>query len=76
MHIEFEKTSNLKGLSDNNEIRTHKHLIRKRTLNDFAKLASYIYELSGCEFKSRYCHLNFRYGACFEQGVSWHSGKL
>ena len=22
------------------------------------------------------CHLNLRYGACFEQGVPWHSGKL
>ena len=33
------------------------------------------YELSGCEFELRCCHLNFRYGACFEQGVPWHSGK-
>ena len=26
-----------------------------------------IYELSGCGFESRCCHLNFRYGTCFEQ---------
>ena len=29
----------------------------------------FIDELSACVFESRYCHLNFRYGACFEQGV-------
>ena len=29
----------------------------------------FVDELSGCVFESRYCHLNFRYGACFEQGV-------
>ena len=32
-----------------------------------------VYELSGCEFESRCCHLNFRCHACFEQGVPWHS---
>ena len=26
----------------------------------------FVYELSGCAFESRCCHLNFRYGACFE----------
>ena len=30
---------------------------------------------SGCGFESRCSHLNFRYRACFEQGVTWHSGK-
>ena len=25
--------------------------------------------LTGCRFESRYCSLNFRYGACFEQRV-------
>ena len=24
---------------------------------------------SGCGLESRCCHVNFRYGACFEQGV-------
>ena len=36
----------------------------------------FVYELSGCGFESRCCHLNFRCGTCFEQGVPWHSGKL
>ena len=35
----------------------------------------FVYELSGCGFESRCSHLNFRYRACFEQGVPWHSGK-
>ena len=35
----------------------------------------FVYELSGCGFQSCCSHLNFRYGACFEQGVTWHSGK-
>ena len=35
----------------------------------------FIYKLSGCEFESRYNHLNFRYHACFEEGIPWHSGK-
>ena len=33
------------------------------------------HELSGCGFKSRCNHLNFRFRAWFEQGVSWHSGN-
>ena len=28
----------------------------------------FVYQLSGCGFESRCCYLNFRYGACFEQG--------
>ena len=35
----------------------------------------FVYELSGCGFESRYSHLNFRFCACFEQGVPWHSGN-
>ena len=34
-----------------------------------------VYELSGCGFDSRCCHLNLRYHARFEQGVPWHSGN-
>ena len=41
-------------------------------LNDWV----FVYELSGCGFESGCCHLNFRYGTCFEQGVPWYSGKL
>ena len=33
------------------------------------------YELSGSRFESSCSHLNFRFGACFEQGVPWHSGN-
>ena len=29
----------------------------------------FVYELSGCGFKSCCSHLNFRYRTCFEQGV-------
>ena len=29
----------------------------------------FVYELSGCRFESRCSHLNFRFRACFEQGV-------
>ena len=46
----------------------------------------FVYELSGCGFECRCCHLNFRYGTCCQarhmalppvkQGVPWHSGKL
>ena len=35
----------------------------------------FVYELSGCGFESSRCHLNFRFYACFEQGVPWHSGN-
>ena len=29
----------------------------------------FVYELSGCGFESSCSHLNFRFRACFEQGV-------
>ena len=35
----------------------------------------FVYELNGCGFESRCSHLNFRFRACFEQGVPWHSGN-
>ena len=35
----------------------------------------FVYELSGCGFESSCSHLNFRFRACFEQGVPWHSGN-
>ena len=34
-----------------------------------------VYEVSGCCVESRCSHLIFRYGACFEKGVPWHSGN-
>ena len=76
-------------LSDRNGIRTHNHLVGERTLNHLAKWSShfaigpvwlhgwvFVYTQSGFEFDSRWCHLNFRYGAWFEQGVPWHSSEL
>ena len=35
----------------------------------------FVYELSGCGFESSCSHLNFRFRACFEQGVRWHSSS-
>ena len=34
-----------------------------------------LYEIPGCEFESSCSHLHFRFHACFEQGVPWHSGN-
>ena len=62
---------------------THNHLVHKRTLNHLAKMVwpiwlydwVFIYELSDFGFESSSSHLNFRFRACSEQGVSWHSGN-
>ena len=35
----------------------------------------FVYELSGFVFESSCSHLNFRFGACYEKGVPWHSGN-
>ena len=35
----------------------------------------FVFELSGCGFESSCSHLNFRFHACLEQGVPWHSGN-
>ena len=35
----------------------------------------FIYELSECGFESSWCLWNFRYCACFKQGVPWHSSN-
>ena len=35
----------------------------------------FLYKCSGCGFESHCFHLNFRYGACFKQGIPWHSGN-
>ena len=79
-HINFRK----EVPSDCNWTRTHYHVVHKRTLNHLAKLGSlakwlsahlWAKCLSGCGFKSSCSHLNFRFGPCFEQGVTWHSGN-
>ena len=50
--------------------------ITAQSFGQFGQIWSvFIYELSCCRFKSCCSHLNFRYCACFEQGVPWHSGK-
>ena len=56
------------SLSDCNETRTHNQLVR---LNGWV----FVYDLSGCGFEPRCSHLNFRFRACFEQGVLWYSGN-
>ena len=67
------------SVSDSNRIWTHNHLLCKWTLNHLTKLALngwvFVYNLSGCGFKSRCCHLNSRYHAFFEQVAPWHSGN-
>ena len=35
----------------------------------------FVSELNGCGFKSSCSQLNFRFRACFEQGVLWHSSN-
>ena len=55
-----------------NGIQTHNHLVSPVWLNG----GVFGHELSGCGFESCYCHLNFRYGACFKQGIPCHLGKL
>ena len=35
----------------------------------------FVYKLNGFRFESRCSHLNFRFCACFEKGVPWHSGN-
>ena len=66
-----EKWVNGNTISDSIEIPTHNYLVRPVWLNGWV----FVYELSGCGFESRCCHLNVRYGACFKQGVPWHSVK-
>ena len=54
-----------------NSLLAHSSIIWPVWLNGWV----FIYELSGCGFKSRCNHLNFRFRACFEQGVPSHSGN-
>ena len=68
-------------LSDCNGTQIHNHSVSKRTLNHLARRPVwlndwlFVYELSACGVISHCSHLNFRYCACFEQGISWHSGN-
>ena len=68
-----------------NGIQTHNHLVRKWTLRHLAKSITiwpvllnggvFLYELSGCDFKSHWSQLNLRYCVCFKQGVFGYSGN-
>ena len=77
---------NIYSLSDCNWTWTHNHLVHKRTpttqriftiqLNHLANLAKWFSVrlwTKCCGFESSCSHLNFRFCACFEQGVPWHS---
>ena len=64
--------------------RTLNHLA-KLAFNDWAAfwvlictvhLTVFVHELSDSGFESSCSHLNFRFRACFEQGVPWHSGNF
>ena len=63
--LQFTYDSQTKTQS--NGIQIHNHLVRKQTLKHLAKV--FVFELNGCGFESRCCHLNFRNHACFEQKV-------
>ena len=60
-------------ICDSSDIQTHNHLVRKRTLNHFVKLAEWLTCVVSTYLYG--IHLNFRYRACFEEGVPWHSGN-
>ena len=55
------------SLSDSNGIRTHNHLVRKRTLNHLNGWV-FVYELSCCGFESRYFHVKVT-----KTGLLWFS---
>ena len=56
------------GIEIKHFVSRHGWIIRPVWLNGWV----FVYELSGCGFKSRCCHLNFRYHACLKQGVQMH----
>ena len=35
----------------------------------------FVYELNGCGFESSCSNIHFRFCACFDQGIPWHSGN-
>ena len=70
----FNKLKYKIRLSDYNWTRTQNHLARKRTFI-WPNGQVFVYELSGSRFESSCSYLNFRFRACFEQAVPWHSGN-
>ena len=71
-----KKLCMINWLSDCDWTRIQNHLVRKRILNHWPVWPNgwaFVYELSRSGFESSCSHLNFRFHACFEQGVPWHS---
>ena len=56
-----------KTLCGSSSIQTHNHLVRKRELNHFAKLAEWLTCVVSTYLYG--IHLNFRYRVCFEEAV-------
>ena len=56
---------------------TVKCTVQRSTQNTVqsAKWLMFVYELSGSGLESSCSQLNFRFRACFVQGVPWHSGN-
>ena len=61
------------AICGSNSIQTHNHLVCKRTINHFAKMAKWLTWVVSTYLYG--IHLIFRYRACFEEGVPWHSGN-
>ena len=72
LSLKIRNKVHILSLSDIHGILTHNYLVHKGPL---AKWLSGCLQ-TGCGFESHYCHLNLRYGTCFNHGVSLHSGKL
>ena len=53
----------------------NRHLFTRKILRIISIPLRAVCELSGSGFESSCSHLNFRFRACFEQGVPWHSGN-
>ena len=47
----------------------NKEAIKEKSKNQYKNLPKEEKELSGCRCKSSCSHLNFRFHACFDQGV-------
>ena len=62
---------NIQSNAPTDKYSQHSSIIWRVWLNGWV----FVYSLNGCRFESNFSHLNFRFHACFEQGVPWHSGN-
>ena len=69
--LEYRTTYFVKEHSTNCKLVNYKLTQRQVWLNGWV----FVYELSGSGFESSCSHLDFRFRACFEQGVPWHSSN-